>query len=239
MWSRCFIITALPLSVVSHVNVHDFNHNFHRHLFQSPALVDQRQDDWDDHLQYIFLNTFCEKYLCFYIVHHLGCQTLPFQICVHHNDMNQLTASETAASRNPTAKPTVHGKPHKKCARMATLPACIMVWWVMFLLLASTSMKQGMKVALATITRNSHSLSGSSSRPALNKSLSSLEDLSPLAPVCNGIGIFRQSNLPFIHTQKLLSSLFIEDWYISQNGPLEVESCSTNRKTVTNVNRWN
>ena len=31
----------------------------------------------------------------------------------------------------------------------------------------STSMKQGMKVALATITRKSHNLSGSSSRPAL------------------------------------------------------------------------
>ena len=31
----------------------------------------------------------------------------------------------------------------------------------------STSMKQGMKVAFATITRKSHNLSGSSSRPAL------------------------------------------------------------------------
>ena len=96
-----------------------------------------------------------------------------FAICVHQNDLNQLTASETAARRNPTAKPTVHGKPHKKWARMATLPAChqIVVLSVMFLLWGGTSMKQGMKVALATITRNSHNLSGSSSRPALNKSV--------------------------------------------------------------------
>ena len=82
------------------------------------------------------------------------------------NHQNQLTARETAASRNPTANPTVHGKPHKKWARIATLPACHQIM-VKVTLMAGTSMKQGMKVALATITRSSHNLSGSNSRPAL------------------------------------------------------------------------
>ena len=49
---------------------------------------------------------------------------------------------------------------------MAALPACHQIM-VKVTLMAGTSMKQGMKVALATITRSSHNLSGSNSRPAL------------------------------------------------------------------------
>ena len=62
-----------------------------------------------------------------------------------------MTAGETAASTNPSMKPTVHGKPRMKWERQAT---------------AAASTKQGMKVARMTIPDRRHNWTGSSSRPA-------------------------------------------------------------------------
>ena len=65
-----------------------------------------------------------------------------------------ITAGDTAASTNPSMKPTVQGNPRIRLDSMATMMA---------------STKQGMNVALTTIPLSFISATGSSSSPAISK----------------------------------------------------------------------
>ena len=81
-------------------------------------------------------------------------QICPYPRCDKLIREGMMTAGETAASTNPSMKPTVQGKPSMRLERTAT---------------ATASTKQGMKVARTTIALSFMRAMGSSSSPAIKR----------------------------------------------------------------------